>query len=73
MLQGTFDGQSVAIKVPDAGTPDEAANVDLMRKEAAVLAGCHHRSVQTRHAGNWPCTPVAGRCLAGKYWSADSL
>jgi hypothetical protein len=44
LLQGTFDGQQVAIKVPDVdGTSGEAVNVDMMRKEASVLAQCNHK------------------------------
>jgi hypothetical protein len=45
VAQGTFDGQNVAIKVPDAGTPEEANNVSMMRREADVLSKCQHRQV----------------------------
>ncbi|WIA30321.1 hypothetical protein OEZ86_000409 [Tetradesmus obliquus] len=45
VFKGTFDGQSVAIKVPDAGTLEEATNVEMMRKEAAILAKCHHKRI----------------------------
>jgi hypothetical protein len=63
VLQGTFDGKNVAIKVPDAGTPEEADNVSMMRTEADVLSKCQHRQVDMVSAGRLAFNNGARMCL----------